>query len=53
MCGDISEINKLKREIEILNEKIKNLTQQLEQLKLDFASSTNIDEIVKSIKEKM
>ncbi len=53
MCGDKSDINKLKMEIEILNEKIKNLTQQLEELKLDFASSTNVDEIVKSIKEKM
>ena len=53
MSRDISEINKLKNEINILNEKIKNLTQQLEELKLDFASSTNVDEIVKSIKEKM
>lgn len=53
MGKGLSEIEKLRNEIKILDEKIKNLTQQLEELKLDFASSTSVDEIAKGIKEKL
>lgn len=49
----LSEIEKLRNEINILDEKIKNLTQQLEKLKLDLNSSISDDEIVKVIKEKL
>nr|DAK09816.1 MAG TPA: hypothetical protein [Caudoviricetes sp.] len=53
MGKDLSKIEKLRNEIKILDEKIKNLTQQLEELKLDSDSSISVDEIVKGIKEKL